>query len=56
MRTPEGKPSRVAVERGTKGIALSLSRGDLSFTAKLPPFAARAIAEAIIKLLQEGEP
>jgi hypothetical protein len=51
MRTPDGKPSMIGVEPTDKGLRLKVERDGYLADIQLPRFAARAIAEAMLKLL-----
>lgn len=51
MRTPEGKPSKISVDPTDKGVRLKVERDGYLADIQLPRFAARAIAEAMLKLL-----
>ena len=51
MLTPQGKPSRVRVDPTDKGVRLQVERDGYLADIQLPAFAARAVAEAMLKLL-----
>lgn len=53
MRTPEGKPSKITVDRTDRGVRVQVERNGYVADIHLPTFAARAIASAIEKLLAE---